>query len=381
MRRTDIDVLRIVLCAGVIVAHALLIFAVEPRYHLKSAQPDMVASAMYEFLRPTLMTTWFVLAGWASLKSLRSRGALRFVGERVTRLLVPLTVGIVAFGSVIKYIELSHGRDLGFHGLRLVAPLQESFFEFFPNNLKFLKLLTWSHLYFLAYLFLMSVLLLPLLMRLVKRAPNHSVPPAWMAYLPALPMAALLMVFHGFWPYMPNLIHDWANFGYFTLCFAIGAGIAIWPGFETRLRAEAPRLAIVMLLAFAGMMWVEESTLGRLFVGVLGWSAVGAGLGFAARLNPPDWPLAIYLNEAMLPVFIIHHAPLLLIGVAVLPLAVPVVVKVAVRAIGATAISLAAYHWLIRPWPPMRFLMGMNPKPSAPPVTGLPAAAAKAPVG
>ncbi len=70
-----------------------------------------------------------------------------------------------------------------------------------------------------------------------------------MAYLPALPMAALLMVFHGFWPYMPNLIHDWANFGYFTLCFAIGAGIAIWPGFETRLRAEAPRLAIVMLLA------------------------------------------------------------------------------------------------------------------------------------
>ncbi len=86
------------------------------------------------------------------------------------------------------------------------------------------------------------------------------------------------------------------------------------------------------------MMWVEESTLGRLFVGVLGWSAVGAGLGFAARLNPPDWPLAIYLNEAMLPVFIIHHAPLLLIGVAVLPLAVPVFVKVAVMAIGATAI-------------------------------------------
>jgi hypothetical protein len=296
--------------------------------------------------------------------------------------LVPLIVGVVTFGSVIKYIELSHGRDIGFHGLRLVAPLQEGFFEFFPHNLKFLKLLTWSHLYFLAYLFLMSVLLLPLLMRLARRTPSNSVPPAWVAYLPALPMAALLMAFSGFWPYMPNLIHDWANFGYFTLCFAIGAGIAVWPGFETRLRGEAPRLAIVMLAAFAGMMWVGESTPGRLFVGVLGWSAVGTSLGFAARLNPPEWPLANYLNEAMLPVFIVHHAPLLLIGVAVLPLAVSVWVKVAVMSIGATAISLAAYHWLIRPWPPMRFLMGMNPKPAnAATTTQLPAGAAKAPVG
>lgn len=365
MRRTDIDVLRILLCGGVIVAHALLIFAVEPRYHLKSAEPSMIASALYEFLRPTLMTTWFVLAGWASLKSLRSRGPLRFITERATRLLVPLTVGIITFGSVIKYIELSHGRDLGLNGLRLVAPLQDSFFAFFPQNLKFLKLLTWSHLYFLAYLFLISVLMLPLLMRLTQRTPQREVPPAWMVYLPALPMVALLVAFNGFWPYMPNLIHDWANFSYFALCFAIGAGIATWPGFETRLRGEAPRLAIVMLVAFAGMMWVGESTLGRMFVGLLGWSAVGAGLGGFARLQPRDTPLIGYLNEALLPVFIVHHAPLLLIGAALLPLAVPVWVKIAVMSFASTAISLAAYHWLIRPWAPMRFLMGMPPKPPA----------------
>ena len=35
-RRTDLDLLRIVLCASVIIQHAVLIFANEPRYHVKS---------------------------------------------------------------------------------------------------------------------------------------------------------------------------------------------------------------------------------------------------------------------------------------------------------------------------------------------------------
>jgi hypothetical protein len=62
------------------------------------------------------------------------------------------------------------------------------------------------------------------------------------------------------------------------------------------------------------------------------------------------------------------HVPLLLLGVAVLPLAMPVGVKIVLIWLGATAISLAANHWLIRPWPPIRWLMGMAawPAPAMP---------------
>jgi len=376
MRRTDIDLLRVVLCFGVILAHALLIFAVEPRYHLKSDEPSLVASAMYEFLRPTLMTSWFVLAGWASLKSLRGRGPWRFLRERATRLLVPLILGVIVFGSMIKYIELSHGRDISLTGLHLVEPLQESFFEFFPRNLKFIKQVTWSHLYFLAYLFLMSVLVLPLLVLLLRRPPNLRVPPGWVVYLPALPMAALLAIFNGFWPYLPNLIQDWTNFAYFTLCVGIGAGIAAWPGFETGMKNEAPRLALLMVAAFAGVMICGESTLGRVFIGILSWAAVGAALGGFARLAPPAHPAVAYINEAMLPIYIVHHAPLLAIGALLLPLALPVWLAVSLITLSSTVISLVVYHWLIRPWPPMRWLMGMTPTPpAAAPAKAVPAAA------
>ena len=74
-RRTDIDLLRVVLCGVVILMHALLIFSDEPRYHLKSALPSAVASLLYEFLHFTAMPSFFVLAGWSAVASLRMPNA------------------------------------------------------------------------------------------------------------------------------------------------------------------------------------------------------------------------------------------------------------------------------------------------------------------
>jgi peptidoglycan/LPS O-acetylase OafA/YrhL len=360
VRRADLDALRILICGSIILAHALLIFAVEPHYHIKNTEPSFVASVLYEFVHLTTLPVFFVLAGWSALTSLRRRRPGRFVQERMTRLLLPLVVGTVLFGSIIKFIELSHGRDMGMHGFRLVEPLQIGFLDFFPHNLMLVKQVSWSHLWFLAYLFLISVLLLPWLWRLARRVPSPVVPAAFAVYLPAAVMAALLVAFNGYWPFLPNLITDWTNFAYFALCFAIGAGISAWPGFETRLRSEAPRLLVLTLLAFGGVILCGESAAGRLFVGLAAWGVIGAGLGFAARIKPAATPILVYLSEATLPVYIVHHVPLLLLGAVLLPLAMPVWVKIALISLGASIASLVAYHWLIRPWPPVRWLMGMT---------------------
>jgi hypothetical protein len=212
------------------------------------------------------------------------------------------------------------------------------------------------------------------LVRLARIAPRANVPAAFVVYLPALPMTALLIVFKGYWPFLPNLVTDWTNFAYCALCFAIGAGIAAWPGFEVRLRAEAPRLAVLTLLAFAGLVLSGESSVGRLLVGLTAWASIGASLGFASRIKPTATSTLTYLSEATMPVYIVHHVPLLLLGIAVLSLAMPVWLKVVLIWLGAATVSLAAYHWLIRPWPPMRVLMGMtahppNTRPASPPPT------------
>ena len=196
--------------------------------------------AVAELLRIAILPLFFVLAGWSAVGSLRARGAGRFVRERARRLLVPLCAGTILFGPVIKYIELRHGRDIGFHGLWLVPPLQDGFLEFIPRYFTRMNLLTWSHLWFLAYLFLVSLLLLPLALRLAHSKPRTDVPAAPLVYLPALAFAALLAGFGGYWPFLPNLVTDATNFAWFALCFALGAGLAAWPGFATRLEEASP---------------------------------------------------------------------------------------------------------------------------------------------
>jgi hypothetical protein len=61
-----------------------------------------------------------------------------------------------------------------------------------------------------------------------------------------------------------------------------------------------------------------------------------------------------------MPIYVVHHLPVLLLGLAVLSLPLPIWSKAILIWISATAVSLAIYHWLIRPWPPMRWLLGMG---------------------
>jgi peptidoglycan/LPS O-acetylase OafA/YrhL len=374
MRRTDLDALRILFCASVILSHALLIFAFEPRYHIKSADSSLVASVLYEFIHATTMPAFMLIAGWSAVKSLRGRGPGQFLWERLKRLLVPLAFGIATFGSVIKYLELRDGRDLDLTGFHPVYTLQQAlgldgpatFFDFFPHNLTRLKLLTWSHLWFLAYLLLFSIVLLPILLRLARRVPTEAVPPAWVVYVPGVVMVVLLVAFGGYWPFLPRLIGDWGNLSFYGASFLAGAMIAAWPGFEIRLRAQAPFFLVGTLIAFTGLVVSGDSTVGRVFAGLTAWGGTGAALAYAARHSPRATAALAWLSEAAFPIYIIHHVPLLLIAVAVLPLALPTAAKIVLIWIGATAVSLAAYRWLIKPWPPMRFLMGMSARPAPP---------------
>jgi hypothetical protein len=58
-----------------------------------------------------------------------------------------------------------------------------------------------------------------------------------------------------------------------------------------------------------------------------------------------------------------------------LPMALPVWLKVMAIWVVASATSLAAYHWLIRPWPLLRWSMGMSGAAPSTPAIPQPTAA------
>ena len=104
-RRTDLDLLRIAASAAIILAHAVLIFTSEPRYHVKSATPRLAADLLYEALRIGTLPLFFALAGWSAVAALRRRGSVRFLRERAERVLLPLLAGMLLLGPVISLLS------------------------------------------------------------------------------------------------------------------------------------------------------------------------------------------------------------------------------------------------------------------------------------
>ncbi len=137
------------------------------------------------------MPLFFLLAGWATHASLQRRGRAGYVRERISKLFIPLIAGVILFGPAIKFLELRSGLDLSHTGLRVAPALQESFrvvipsgldiappfnetfLEFLPTFFTSLDRFSWSHLWFVAYLFTFSLVFVPFLPWL---APSGSEP-------------------------------------------------------------------------------------------------------------------------------------------------------------------------------------------------------------
>src|SRR5262249_45096228 len=161
-------------------------------YHLKSPLMSPAITVLVELLRVTSVPLFFVIAGWSAVASLRTRRPGAFVSERVRRLVGAFVVGGPVLASGIRHNGRSPRPAIGFSGFRLTVPLPDGFFGFFPHNLLRIKEMTWSHLWFLGYLFLISLALLPLLVRLARVVPRMTMPATPLVYLPALALAGFL---------------------------------------------------------------------------------------------------------------------------------------------------------------------------------------------
>ncbi|MGG5819819.1 acyltransferase family protein [Falsiroseomonas sp. HW251] len=358
-RRTDLDLLRVVACFAIIVAHATLIFTSEPRYHVKSASPHLLPTVIYEAFRIGTIPLFFALAGWGSVVALRRRSGARFLRDRAERILLPLVAGILLLGPIIRFIELQQGRNIGLGGWRLVDPLTTGLLEFLPRYWGRLNLLTWSHLWFLAYLFIISVVLLPLLQHLARQVVSMRMPGRMLAFLPAPALAVVAVAGDAYWPNLSNLVQDWGSLVFYAACVALGAWLAAWPGLEGRLRQDAPLFLALAALGFALMVAAPDSVTGRIGVGLCAWGAIGASFGYAGRHPPAASRALSWLGGSTMAVYVLHHVPLLLIAAALLPLAMPGAAAWAIIVVATTAITLAAYRWLVEPFAAPRLLVGM----------------------
>ena len=377
-RRYELDWLRVLAFAAVFIYHCSRFFD-SSDWHVKNSTSSPLVDMLKGIFDLWGMPLIFMISGAAIFFALRPGGATRFLRNRVLRLLIPLALGILVLGPPQIYLErLSHGN------------FQGNFFDFLPVYFRDWRVwggnFAWSgvHLWYLEYLFLFTLVLLPLFAALKRPAGKRfidslarltALPGA--IYLWVLPLVLVIILGDPYGIMRPAPREDIARLfmAPFLICgFLVFSDLRI-QGAVIRQRRTALVLALALILAIPIVTDLLENdptfliyVLGILAVGLLSWSCMLAILGYGLRYLTGNHRLLAYANEAVLPFYILHQPVILILGYFIIPLALPILAKYLIIAPLAFGITIGLYEFGIRKVNPVRRIFGLKPRQPAPAV-------------
>lgn len=355
-RKHFLDWLRVIAFGLLILFHTGLLYA-SWSYNLKSPRLVPEIEWVLQTFSPWRMALLFMISGVACRFLIGKLGAGGFALDRLRRLLPVILFGMFVVIPPQTWIELvSKGvTDQGY--LRfwwssylaadqtLVAPLGKT-------------MPTWDHLWFLVYL-LDYALLFALGFALMRGRSFRPVPVGCLLIAPAVWLAASNVWIDVAQPLTHALVDDWGGHLKWTGMFAAGVLAARQPAFWDVVRDR--RWAILGVAAvLLAVQFIVEGPVSAAVSGLYAWAAICAVCGFArAHLDRPS-ALLSHLNEAVLPVYVLHQPILLLTAYCIFPLRLPLAVEGLTLAAVTVAGSLAIHETLIRPFALGRALFGLQ---------------------
>lgn len=372
-RRYDLDWLRVLAVLLLLYFHTAAIFYVGElgEFYVKNEKSSYAMNCLIAFVHQWHMPLFFLLSGAGTWFALSFRSVVDYVQERFKRLFIPFLFGtLVLVPAQVYYRLLSN------------PSYQDSYLQFYPqffNGIRPQGNFEWAHLWFALYLFVFSLVALPLFVHL-KEAGAHLLSKLAVGmekpgaiFLLALPLAVIEAALRPRWPGFQNLYDDWANFCLYLLYFIYGYLICSDARFgqaiDRHLRI-ALVLAVTCMLALFGL-WETDSLpergysleyiLYQLLRGVDSWFWVVALVGLGRRYLNFNSKLLQYASIASYPFYILHQTVLVAIAFYVVRWSAGVMAKFWVISTTSLIVTIALYELLIRRNNVARFFFGLKP--------------------
>jgi len=351
-----------------------------------------ILSAFREFGFLWIMPLFFILSGASVFLSLRSRGTGGFIKARILRLLIPLVlIGTFIINPPYVYIERLFSGQAASGFIQWYPRFFDGIYGFGGN---FAPLGQGTHLWYLEFLFIYSLILLPLFTRSKKlgisylsKLSIHFEKP-WALFFLFLPISAASATFEiiglggvrvmGGWDPISYLLF----FSYGYLIFSNAQIRETIKKYSTIYLAVALILTALYLDSHFGVnlkipgvtrhdllnngailplnhsVWIAVQALR----GLLGWCWIIGLLGLGSRFLNFNKKFLAYANEAVLPFYILHHTVIYIIGFYVIQRSSSIGTKYFIISIVSFAIIMAIYEILVRRVSILRFLFGMKIK-------------------
>ncbi|GAA4091734.1 acyltransferase family protein [Actinomadura miaoliensis] len=345
MRKNHIDWLRNLGILFLFPYHAARVFNEDASFYVKG-EVNAAASVLVQ-LSYWFMPLLFLLAGTSSHYALQRRTARTYVGERVSRLVVPFVFGVLVVVPPQAYFAKRFHR--GYEGS--YPEFLRSYFTDFSDWSEYEGGISPAHLWFILFLFLISVALVRPMARMV--ASGHSA--GWMRHpllivLPAAGVVALSL--------LPDVAgkNIFVYAAYFLLGFLIATDDAIMATIQRcrRLYLSAAGVGAAGVLADPH----APALLGEAWKQLACWVTLLAMLGYGHRYLNGTSRFMTYFNPAAFPVYVLHQTYLVIVAYYVLGLADGGVVPYVLIMTLSFALSIATYD-LVRRVNPARAVFGM----------------------
>jgi peptidoglycan/LPS O-acetylase OafA/YrhL len=370
-RQYFIDYIRVGAFFLLIFFHSAMPFVDFP-WEIKNKEHSSVLNVLVIWMHQWRLPVLFFISGVGASFALRKVSVGTFVSQRFKRLFIPLWFAILFTIPFQVYFEkLQRGHISG------------SYLDFYPLVWQF-KLypkgaLTWSHLWFITYLLVYILALIPVYWAgrraLGKRAYTY------LASQLARPIGLVLVTLPTFliyyylsipFPEQGSLVDDWFMVSTFLYYFFAGYLLAHSSHFfEYCLRVRTYMLGLVagatlLMYAFYYENWqaLKDANLSFLIYAfgttILIWAVIYALLGYAKRYLNTASDSLVYFSNAVLPYYILHQTIIVSLGYYVTQWPVPIWVKFSILITSTYAFVMVLYHYVIRRFKLFRVLYGVK---------------------
>lgn len=382
-RRYDLDWLRII-AFGLLIFYHVGMFYVTWDFHVKSSRASEAIEPLMLLTNPWRLTLLFLISGAATrfMADKMKPGALTWA--RMGRLWPPLLLAVFVIVPPQTYYEIVEALQAMPVAVAAQYPLAlDNFYVKYATASGHwcdadgcLTTPTYNHMWFVAYLILYTLALIPLL-PLLRRVPKVAavlISGVGFILTPWLFMFALRATLFPIFDETHDFREDWYAHAMYFGAFLFGFAIAKHqPFFERAVAWRWPALGIAVA-CWAGIVAYSASYPGDavppewlrfIMRGVReldAWCAIVAAIGFAHRyLRNADGPLRQMLTQAIFPFYLIHQAIIVVAGHYLDELQLPLWIE-APLLIGATAVGCWLFFDLGRRIPPLRVWIGLPSK-------------------
>ena len=372
-RLYGLDWLRIGAFALLILYHIGMFF-VPWDWHVKTSEPLEWLELPMLAVNPWRLALLFLISGVASRILLsKMSGPGNFASSRSSRLLVPLAAGMAIFVAPQAWAELSAASH--YPGGFWTFWTQE-YFRF--GELHGVILPTWNHLWFVAYLWVYSVLLA--LFAMLPASARNRLQDAFdrcfdgwrLLVLPIAYLAAARMIAFPVFNETHALVDDAYAHLVYGFAFFFGVGIArspaAWPSiarlwkYALALAVAAYAVIVLFDLTIPGEASELEIAVLRICRSIQAWGAIIGLIGLARIHLHRDGTVRRYLTKAIFPYYIAHQTIIVLAGYWLAPLGLGSGAEFATILV-ATLLGCAATYELGRRVGWLRPLIGLKPRP------------------